>query len=181
IDDRRRRPERADRLAVGTGIAGLQSVGHDRRRRIVPDEHHESLFALDVEQLVVGAGPDGDDPPPRRGGLLRRGVDRLLDTSILTAAIGGHDRVNRRRRLPDRRGRDEHGRGADDRLHDHGPSALWSLPSALASALCPLPSALCPLPSALCPRPSALCPPPSGTSQGGATISRPTVTARSWA
>src|SRR4029079_8630240 len=161
VDDRRRRPERAHWLAVGTGIAGLQSVGQDRRRRIVPDEHHEPLFALDVEQLVVGAGPDGDDPPPRRGGLLRRGVDRLLDASILTAAISGHDRVNRRRRLTERRGRDEHGRGAQDRLNDHCP-----LPSALPQALClcpvlalspgPLPYALCQALSP-CPLPSAPC------------------------
>ena len=71
----------------------MEVVGDRRPRRVLADQRHESLLALDVNHLAIAARLYEDDPRPVRGRVLRRGVDRLLHGRVLAAAVRGDDRV----------------------------------------------------------------------------------------
>ena len=93
IDGGGRRVKSADGLALGIGDAGVEIESEDGIGGVVADEFEKPFLALNVEQLMVGAGGDVDDDGrfPGAGG---HGHDGFLHGLEFGAAIESDLQIN---------------------------------------------------------------------------------------
>src|SRR6266481_6545343 len=86
IDKGRGRAKSADRFAVRTGHFGIQVICKNSIRRILADKVEKPLFALDIDQFLIGARFDADDGWVRRC-AGRSGVNCGLDGFEFRGAV----------------------------------------------------------------------------------------------
>src|SRR5262249_30182787 len=93
INENRWGSKRTDRFLVETDVVRVEIVGNHSAERVFSDEHHESLFALHIDDLAIRAGLDEDYPSTVRGGGLRDSIDGVLHCSVVGGTVGRDDGV----------------------------------------------------------------------------------------